>query len=102
MEELREIINKYGLQEDLEYIIIPLPDKNGKKRRCFLLKRQFIRIVDQEKNFVDYPLADAIEATVRYPDLLLSEALFQVYTERGTDISSLPFAPNKTAGIEPK
>lgn len=98
MEEIKEIINKYSLEEDLEYVIIPLPEKNGKKRRCFLLKRQFIRIVYPEKNFIDYPLTDAIEATIRYPDLPLSQALFLIYTERGVDITQIPTASNKIDG----
>ncbi len=100
MEDIKEIINKYSLQEDLEYVIIPLPEKNGKKRRCFLLKRQFIRIAYPEKNFVDYPLVDAIEATIRYPDLPLSQALFLIYSERGIDITQIPTASDKIDGTD--
>lgn len=82
MEEINELIKKYGLSEDHEHVIIPLPDKEGRKRRCFLLKREFIRIMYPEELYVDYPLVDAIEATVRYPDILLSQALFLIYSER--------------------
>jgi hypothetical protein len=85
MEEIDELIKKYKLSQDSEHVIIPLPDKNGRKRRCFLLKREFIRIVYSEELYVDYPLADAIEATVKYPDLLLSQSLILIYNERGTD-----------------
>lgn len=85
MEEIKELISRYGLQEDSEHVIISLPDKDGRKRRCFLLKRNFMRIVYSEGHYVDYPLADAIEATVRYPDLLLSQAISLIYNERGTD-----------------
>ena len=85
MEEVNELIRRYGLEEDLEYVIIPLPGKNGQSRRCYLLKRRFIRIVYPEGQTVDYPLADAIEATIRYPDLLLSEALYLLHKEREPD-----------------
>lgn len=89
-EDIKELIKNYGLQEDIEYVIIPLPDIEGKKRKCFLLKRQFIRIVYPEGHYIDYPLSDAIEATVRYPDLLLSQALLLIYNERGIDTGQLP------------
>jgi len=85
VEEVNELIRRYGLEEDLEYVIIPLPGKNGQSRRCYLLKRRFIRIVYPEGQTVDYPLADAIEATIRYPDLLLSEALYLLHKEREPD-----------------
>ncbi len=100
MEEIKELIKIYGLQEDSEYVIIPLPDKDGKKRRCFLLKRDFIRILYSEGQYVDYPLADAIEATVRYPDILLSEALSLIYNERGIDPHQISKPPDKINGNE--
>jgi len=76
MEEVDELIKQYGLEEDPEHIIIPFTDKDGKKKRRFLLKRRFVRIVYAEGYYVDYHLADVIKATVKYPDLLLSEALY--------------------------
>lgn len=76
MEEAEELIKRYGLEEDPEHIIIPFTDKDGKKKRRFMLKRKFVRIVYAEGYYVDYPLTDAIKATIRYPDLLLSEALY--------------------------
>jgi hypothetical protein len=76
MEEVDELIKQYGLEEDPEHVIIPFTDKDGKKKRRFLLKRRFVRIVYAEGYYVDYPLADVIKATVKYPDLLLSEALY--------------------------
>ncbi len=82
MEDVNELIKRYGLEEDLEHVIIPVTDKDGHTRRYFFLKRRFIRIVYPEGHFIDYPLAEAIEATVRYPDLLLSEALYLLQKER--------------------
>ena len=76
MEEVDELIKQYGLEEDAEHVIIPFTDKDGKKKRRFLLKRRFVRIVYAEGYYVDYPLADVIKATIKYPDLLLSEALY--------------------------
>lgn len=82
MEEIDELIKRYHLEEDLEHVIIPLPDAKEAGRRCFLLKRRFIRIVYPDGHYVDYPLAEAIEATVRHPGLLLSEALYLLHIER--------------------
>jgi hypothetical protein len=93
VEEVNELIRRYGLEEDLEYVIIPLPGRNGQSRRCYLLKRRFIRIVYPEGQTVDYPLADAIEATIRYPDLLLSEALYLLHKEREPDAQEPETAP---------
>jgi hypothetical protein len=76
MEEVDELIKQYGLEEDPEHVIIPFTDRDGEKKRRFLLKRRFVRIVYAEGYYVDYPLADVIKATVKYPDLLLSEALY--------------------------
>lgn len=75
MEEVSELIRRYGLEEDLEYVIIPIRKENGKVKRCFLLKRRFLRIVFPDGHFADYPLARIIEATVRYSELPLSSAL---------------------------
>jgi hypothetical protein len=85
MEEIEELIKHYGLEEDSEHVIIPFIDKNGRWKRCFLLKRRFIRIVYSEEHFVDYPFADVIKATIKYPDLLLSEALYLMYKESNVD-----------------
>jgi len=76
MEEVDELIRQYGLEEDLEYVIIPFTDKNGRKKRRYLLKRRFVRIVYAEGYHIDYPIADVIKATIKYPELLLSEALY--------------------------
>ena len=84
MEEVNELIRRYGLEEDKEHVIIPLPSKNGSIKRCFLLKRKFIRIVYPEGHQVDYPLAEAIEATLRFPELPLSEALYLMHKESGS------------------
>jgi hypothetical protein len=81
MKDAEELIKQYGLEEDPEYVIISFLDKNGRRKRRYLLKRRFIRIVYTEGYFVDYPLADVIKATVKYPELLLSEALYLMYKE---------------------
>ncbi len=79
MEEIEELIRRYHLEEDIEHIIIPLPDKDGHPRRCFLLKRHFLNIQFPDGHIADYPLAEIIEATVKYPELSLSESIHFVH-----------------------
>ena len=86
MEEVDKLIAHYGLEEDKEHVIIPYTDKNGKENRCYLLKRRYLRIVYSEEHAVDYPLIDAIEATIRYPEILLSEALSLFYKETNKEM----------------
>ncbi len=81
MEEIGELVEQYGLAVDGEHVIIPLSDKEGRKRRCFLLNRRFIRITYPDKQYIDYPLAKVIEAIVRYPESELREALHNLYRE---------------------
>ena len=81
MTDVEELIKQFGLEEDPEYVIISYRDKQGRQKRRYLLKRRFIRIVYTEGYFVDYPLADVIKATVKHPELLLSEALYLMYKE---------------------
>ena len=81
MKDTEELIRQYGLEEDPEHVIIPFRDKDGNQKRRYLLKRRFVRIVYEEGYYVDYPIADVIRAAVRYPDLLLSEALYRMYRE---------------------
>jgi hypothetical protein len=81
MEEVSELIRRYGLEEDLEHVILPVTDRSGHAKRIFLLKRRFMRIMYPEGQYVDYPLAEVIEATVKYPELLLSEALYMMHKE---------------------
>ena len=83
-EEVDGLIRRYGLEEDLEHVIIPFPDKNGHVKRCYLLKRKFMRLMYPEGHYIDYPLAEVIEATVRHPELPLSEALYLQHIERDT------------------
>jgi hypothetical protein len=83
MTDIEELIKQHGLEEDSEHVIIPFLDKNGRQKRRFILKRKFIRIIYAEGYFVDYPLADVVKATVKYPELLLSEALYLMYKESG-------------------
>lgn len=84
MEEIEELIRRYKLEEDLEHVIISYHAKNGSNKRCFLLKRRYMRVAYGEDHHVDYPLTEVIEATVRFPELLLSEALYLLHKEMGT------------------
>jgi hypothetical protein len=85
MEEVDELIRQYGLEEDLEHVIIPFTDRNGRKKRRYLLKRRFVRIVYAEGYHIDYPIADVIKATIKYPELLLSEALYLMDRESNVE-----------------
>ena len=85
MEGIKELIARYGLEEDPENIIITIPGQGGRTKRCHILKRPFIRIVYPDRHYVDYPIGDVIEATVRFPEILLSEALQLIYNERDSD-----------------
>lgn len=89
MDEIHEIITRYGLGEDREHLIIPLPDRNGLHRRCFLLKRRYIRIMYYERHYIDYPLEKIVEAIMNYPELSLSEALHILYKETGEEIPEI-------------
>ena len=62
MEAIKELISRYGLEEDHEHIIIPFRDRDGRKKRCFLLKRPFLRIVYPDGHFTDFPIEEVIEA----------------------------------------
>jgi len=90
VDEVDELIKRYGLEQDLEHVIIPIHDKDGHTKRCFLLKRRFMRIVYPGEHYVDYPLTEVIEAAVRYPDLLLSDALYLMHKESGTGYEGVP------------
>jgi hypothetical protein len=81
-DEVNGLISRYGLEEDIEHVIIPIHEKNGHVKRCYLLKREFMRLMYPEGHYVDYPLAEVIEATVRYPDIPLSEALYLLHGRR--------------------
>ncbi|MBI5074174.1 MAG: hypothetical protein HZB62_03225 [Nitrospirae bacterium] len=85
MEQLQELIRKYGLEEDLEHVIIPLVSGDGRSRRCFLLKRRFLRIVFPDTHFHDYPLEEIIEATVLYPDMPLRASILLVHKDPDRD-----------------
>lgn len=79
VEEIDELVRRYNLEEDIEHIIIRLPDEDGHISRCFLLKRSFLRIQFPDGHCSDFPLAEIIEATVNYPKLLLSESIHFVH-----------------------
>ena len=89
MEALRELINHYDLEEDREHIIIPFTDGAGRKNRCFLLKRPYMRIQYPDGHLLDFPLEEIIEATVRYPELPLRDSLAAVHAEMDAHIASL-------------
>ncbi len=85
MEDIDELIKNYGLESDAEYVIIPFTSKNGDKKRCFILKRRFIRVTYADGAYVDYPLKEVIEATMKYPELPLSEALYMIEKEKDAE-----------------
>ncbi len=80
-EGVKELINKYGLVEDREHVIITFRSQDGSLKRCFLLKRRFLRIVFRDGHFHDYPLEEVIEATVLYPEMPLKESILLVHKE---------------------
>ncbi|MBA4374347.1 MAG: hypothetical protein C0402_15960 [Thermodesulfovibrio sp.] len=79
--ELHELIERYGLDEDIEHIIIPLRGKNGRSERCFLLKRKYFRIMYPDGHMGVFPVGEVIEAIMQYPDLPLRESLPYVHVE---------------------
>jgi hypothetical protein len=81
MDEVEELIRKYGLDEDPEHVIIPFRAEDGSMRRCFLLKRRFFRIVFADGHFHDYPLEEVIEASVLHPFMPLRESILLVHKE---------------------
>ncbi len=90
----------------MEHVIVPVTGSNGHTKRVFLLKRRFMRIVYPGGQYVDYPLEEVVEATVRYPDLLLSEALYMMHRERdaarkaGEESSGMETAGEKGEDIQ--
>jgi hypothetical protein len=88
VEEIDELVRLYDLEEDLEHLIIRLPEKDGHPRRCFLLKRNFLRIQFPDGHLDDFPLAEVVEAIVRYPELPLSESIHYVHKTPETSIIS--------------
>ncbi|MBI5640626.1 MAG: hypothetical protein HZA17_09395 [Nitrospirae bacterium] len=88
-EEIYELIRRYGLQEDIEHIIIPLPSQDGGPRRCFLLKRPYFRIAYPDGHYADYPLEEVIESIIRYPELSLREALYLLHKELDAHIAEI-------------
>ncbi len=89
MEQVKELVRRYGLEEDLEHVIIPLRDKDGRKKRCFLLKRRFLRLVYADGHYEEFPLEEVIEAIMRYPEEPLSEALSLLHKELDAEISKM-------------
>jgi hypothetical protein len=85
LEDIDELIKNYGLESDAEYVIIPFTDKNGNKKRCFILKRRFIRVIYADGAYVDYPLKEIVEAIMKYPELPLSESLYMMQKEKDAE-----------------
>ncbi|MGC2063266.1 MAG: hypothetical protein WA610_09815 [Thermodesulfovibrionales bacterium] len=79
--ELQDLIERYGLDEDIEHIIIPLWGKDGGSARCFLLKRKYFRIAYPDGHTAVFPIGEVIEAIMQYPDLPLRESLPHVHVE---------------------
>jgi hypothetical protein len=96
MEAIKELIRRYGLEEDHEHVIIPFKDREGRNKRCFLLKRPFLRIVYADGHFSDFPIEEVIEAIIKYPELPVSEALFLLHEELDAEIAKI-FADKKEA-----
>lgn len=88
-EEIRAVIKFYNLEEDQEHVIIPLPPKNGGPRRCFLLKRRFLRLIDGAGNYADFPLEEIIAAIIKYPDLNLNESMYLLHKDLDAEISKI-------------
>ena len=89
MEQIEELIRHYGLEEDLEHIIIPFVGADGRKKRCFLLKRRFMRLVHPDGRNEEFPIEEVVEAIRRYPDLQLSAALQLLHQELDAEISKI-------------
>ncbi len=81
IEGIDELIERFGLDEDSEHLIIPVTSESGVSERCFLLKRRFIRIVFGEDHHDDYPLAEVVEAIATYPNRPLRETIHYVHRE---------------------
>jgi hypothetical protein len=97
-EEVKELVKRYDLEEDMEHIIIPLPGKNGGSRRCFILKRSFMRLQYPDGHIADYPLEEVIEAIVRYPEMELSESLDILHRELDAQINRMFEQEKETNG----
>lgn len=89
MEAIKELIRRYGLDEDHEHVIIPFTDRDGRKKRCFVLKRPFLRIVYADGHFFDFPIEEVIEAIIKYPELPVSEALLLLHEELDAEIAKI-------------
>ena len=90
MHEIHELVTRYGLEEDLEHIIIPLRGEDGSTAsRVFLLKRKFLRILYPDGHYAEYPLEEVIEAIIKYPSLLLSESLRLLHEEMDAEIARI-------------
>lgn len=75
MDEIDELIQRLGLEEDGEHVIIPFEGSDGRHKRMFILKRRFLRIVYPDGYFLDIPLTAAIESVMQHPEMPLSESL---------------------------
>lgn len=89
VDEIKELIQRYGLGEDAEHVIIPFTGGDGRPRRCFLLKRRFLRVVYPDGRYVDFPIEEIIIAVVKYPELPLRESLELLHKELDEEISRL-------------
>lgn len=81
MEEIEALIRYYGLEEDGEHVIIPFVDERGNKKRIFLLKRRYMRLMFPDEHHADYPLGEVIEATLMYPERHLTEVIHLFHRE---------------------
>jgi hypothetical protein len=89
VDDIKEIIDRYGLAEDSEHVIIPIVGVDGRAKRCFLLKRRFLRIMYPDGHYLDFPLEEIILATIKHPELPLREALELLHKELDEEIDRL-------------
>lgn len=68
MDKIRELIEKYGLSEDTEHVIIPYTRSDGEKRRIYLLYRPNMIIKRDRDHSFTVSLDEVIEALVRSPE----------------------------------
>lgn len=84
-EEVNELMVRYGLEDGGEYVIIPFTNEQGKRKKIYLLKRRYIRIMHAEDHYVDYPLPEVVEALVNYPEGDLRKVMHLFHKEHAVE-----------------
>ncbi|HMK44725.1 MAG TPA: hypothetical protein VK445_11380 [Dissulfurispiraceae bacterium] len=78
MERLHDFIQRHGLEETPEYVIISFVGRDGRRKRAFFLKRPYMRLVVGENRYADYRLEDVLEASIKAPEDSLIRTLASV------------------------